>query len=285
MTTKVKEFLKVTLTIIGLFLFVSFIAFYTSIRPSKIISNLTPKQFGLNYENVSFKTKDNKLIRGWYIPSVSPSSKAMILLHGYPADKGDILPSRLFLHQKYNLLFFDFRYFGESEGSYSTVGRDEVLDVLAAIAFLQEKGIKEIGIWGFSMGGAVALMAAAKSPEVKVVIAEASYAQLDQMAYERFWMPILKYPLGFLLRFWGWIIFQSDMAKVSPVNAAKELKVPVLLMHSERDNVVSFKNALQIEKALKNNPRSQVIFWDNLYHGESPKDYQKTVTDFLEKYL
>ena len=70
------------------------------------------------YQDVSFRTADGLTLRGWHIPSVKTTGKNLILLHGYPADKGNILPALAFLHEDFNLLLFDFRYLGKSEGSY-----------------------------------------------------------------------------------------------------------------------------------------------------------------------
>ena len=92
--------------------------FYWAIRPLRIMSSITPSDFRVAYEDVSFRTQDNILLRGWFIPSSRPKAKTIIVLHGYPADKSNILPSRIFLHPFSNLLFIDFRYFGNSEGPY-----------------------------------------------------------------------------------------------------------------------------------------------------------------------
>jgi pimeloyl-ACP methyl ester carboxylesterase len=187
--------------------------FYWAIRPLRITSSITPTTFGVAYENISFRTKDHVLLKGWYIPSPNPRAKTIILLHGYPADKGNILPSRMFLHSDYNLLLFDFRYFGDSEGNYSTAGKNEVLDLLAAIDYLKYRGIDKVYVWGFSLGGAVALMAAEKTSAIQSVIAESSYARLDWMAYEYYPFPLLRYPLGELTRFWAWLFLNINTKK------------------------------------------------------------------------
>ena len=67
--------------------------FYFAVRPQKIVSAITPYDLGLPYEAVSFVAADGIEIRGWFVPHASLKKKAIILLHGYPADKGDILPS------------------------------------------------------------------------------------------------------------------------------------------------------------------------------------------------
>ena len=63
-----------------------------AIRPFKIISTVTPRDFGLAYENISFQTTDQVVIRGWFIKHPNPQAKTIIILHGYPADKGNLLP-------------------------------------------------------------------------------------------------------------------------------------------------------------------------------------------------
>jgi pimeloyl-ACP methyl ester carboxylesterase len=120
------------ISILMFLLMFSIIGFYLAIRPFRIISSYTPKTFGVAYEKIAFRTKDKITLRGWFIPNINPHAKTIILMHGYPADKGNILPGTIFLHQSYNLLYFDFRYLGESGGHFSTVGKNEVLDLLAA---------------------------------------------------------------------------------------------------------------------------------------------------------
>lgn len=285
MRQKYKDVALTVGMIIAFFVILSLWGFYWAIRPLKITTPITPAYFKLPFEKVEFQTQDKVTIRGWFIPNANPHAKAIILLHGYPADKGNILSSRLFLHKNFHLLFIDFRYLGESGGAYSTVGKNEVLDVLAAIQFLKQKGIHEIGIWGFSLGGAVALMTAPKAPEVKAIITESSYARLDKMAYAYFRIPLLKYPLGELLRLWGLIFLGYDIKKVSPMDSATSLNIPILIMHSKKDEVIPFENAKLLRKSLKNKHNVHFLIFDNLYHGEEPRDFQKIVEEFFDKNL
>lgn len=280
-----KDFILIIGIIITFFLVLSLIGFYFGVRPLRILSNETPANYGLKFENVAFKTQDNILIRGWYIPNPDPKAKTIILLHGYPADKGNILPSRIFLHKKFNLLFIDFRYFGESEGFYSTVGKKEVYDLLAALQFLHEKGINEVGVWGFSLGGAVAILAAEEASEIKAIVAESSFAELNKMATAYFRIPILKYPLAALLRLWGWLFLGYDVKQVSPVNSATKLKIPILFIHSRQDEVISFEHAEIFQKALDKKKNVQFLILDNARHGEEPGKLQKIVEEFFEKNL
>ncbi|GAB1543069.1 dienelactone hydrolase family protein [Scytonema sp. NUACC21] len=47
---------------------------------------------------------------------------------------------------------------------------ESTLDVLAGLIYLQDKGVKEVGLVGHSFGGAVVIQAAAQSPDIRTVI-------------------------------------------------------------------------------------------------------------------
>lgn len=277
--------IRIVIIALGFFFVTSLWGFYISIRPPKIVSSLTPKNLQLDYENVWFKTSDGLTLSGWFVPSKTETKKTLILLHGYPADKGDILPALSFLHKDYNLLLFDFRYLGESEGKYSTAGAKEVKDLLAAIQFLKSKAIEEVGVWGFSMGGAVALMSIKKAPEIKAVVSEASYASLAQMAAELFKIPGLRYPLAYLIGLWTKIFLGIDISNISPVKAVQNTTIPLLLIHSSTDAVIPFSHARILQKALEGNPRAEFWFHTGLAHGELDTEYQKRVADFFQRHL
>src|SRR3990167_8820037 len=98
----------ILLFLVGLSLY----GFYAAMHPVRMRTDITPAQYGVEYENVAFETADGISIRGWFIPAENLHAPAVILAHGYGGDMGDLLPSRIFLHNDYNLLFFDFRYFG-----------------------------------------------------------------------------------------------------------------------------------------------------------------------------
>lgn len=283
------KFIKLTLVIISVLIIYSSLfslwGFYQVTHPSVTRSKITPDQFGLKYENVSFLTKDNILIKGWYVPNSNPHAKAIILLHGYPYDKGDILPSRLFLHDNFHLLFIDFRYFGDSKGNYTTVGRNEVFDLLAAVNFLNKRGIHEIGVWGFSMGAAVAIMAGAQTPQIKAIVAEASYADLHMMLYEYYPVPFLRYFLAAFTRFWGVLFFHIDTKEVSPITDINKIKTPILLIHSRKDKSVPFQHAELFYNLLKEHPNVEFLFLKDTQHGTLLPDNQNQIKLFFEKKL
>lgn len=285
MSNGVHKRMYILAIIISFFIFTSLWGFYISVRPPKIHSPITPQDLGLDYEDISFVTSDNLTLRGWFLPSKASFAKTIILLHGYPADKGNILPALSFLNKGYNLLLFDFRYLGQSEGKYSTAGAKEVEDLRAAIKFLKARGIQEVGVWGFSMGGAVALMAAKDAPEIKAIISESSYASLSRMAPELYRLPVLRHMLGFLTELWARIFLGINVKEVSPQDRVKNLTLPILIIHSKNDKVIPFAEALLLQDALKNNPDAGFWFEKNLVHGQLGKEYEKRIEEFFGKNL
>lgn len=281
----VKMLWNILLGLVLFLLFTSLWGFYISIKPSKIVSSVTPKDLGLEYEDVTFTTSDGVKLSGWWIPAETPEAKTIVLLHGYPADKGDILPALSLLNEKYNLFLFDFRYLGQSEGKYSTAGAKETDDLSAAISFLKSRGINEVGVYGFSLGGAVALMTAPKVPEIKAIVSESSYARLDLMALELYRIPILRYPLAYLTGIWVKLFLEIDIKNISPIKSAQNLKIPILIIHSKNDEVIPFKNALLLWESLKNNPRAEFWFEENLTHGQLGREYEKRIEIFFLKNL
>ena len=259
----------------------SLLAIVISVRPPRINSTLDPSRLGLPFEAIELTTRDGVRLAGWWIPQ-DQADRVIIALHGYPADKGNILPVLASLHRDFNLLFIDFRYFGQSGGATTTAGAREVEDLSAAVAWATERGYTRIGVWGFSMGGAVALMGSARFEAIRAVVAQSSYSDLSRMVertFRIFW--IAKYPLAKLSELWVRLILGVDVSAVSPARSAAILKIPVLVVHSKQDSVIPFEDALRIREALVSNPKAEFWFEDDGVHGELPAGYDARIRDFF----
>jgi len=91
------------------------------------------------------------------------------MCHGWGDNKGELLAKTFFLNSVggFNLLYFDHRSHGESGGEYTTIGCLEVLDFQAAMAYLRQHRVhclRRLGVFGLSMGAAVALNFALRHP-------------------------------------------------------------------------------------------------------------------------
>jgi len=278
-------------------LLLSFWGFWQATHPPKITSSLTPNDLGWQFEAVTLETSDELELAVWFIPSYAKASegkptnkksdKAIVILHGYPADKGDLLNWASFLKNKYNLLFLDFRYFGKSEGSFTSFGYHERKDVLAAIKFLKEKGINEIGLMGFSFGASVALLTLPETNDVSAVVADTPFANLDLMGKTYYGnLPFLQKPLMALSKFWGRVIYGIDANEIASEKAVKKVQTPIFIIHSRQDETTLVENAQRLEKALKDNKKATVWIYERGRHGQiGGENYQEKILDFFEKNL
>ncbi len=135
---------------------------------------VTPRDQGFEYEKVSWVSDDGVTLSGWYIPSRNQA--AVILLHGYGANRTEMLDRAVALARHgYGVLLYDLRGHGESSPVLRTFGWLDVKDVSAALAFLQKRpdvDSTRVGILGFSIGGQIAIRAAAQMDTIKAVVGD-----------------------------------------------------------------------------------------------------------------
>jgi len=262
----------------------SFLIFYLSIKPGKWPMEFSPESFNLEYENVSFKTSDGLKLKGWFIPG--EGNKTIIVMHGYPTNKADVLPFSMFLLKKFNVFLFDFRSFGESQGSYTTAGFREVKDLDAAINYLKDrKDAKNIGALGFSLGGAVALIN--KNDDLNAIVVDSTYSNLNNMIesmYRSFYF--LKYPFVYMTKMYSKMFFGVYPKDVSPADGIKDIKKPVFIIHGKKDRQIPVNEAYILHEANKD---AKLWIVENADHGYTyalnKEEYEKRVLEFFEKHL
>ena len=171
-----------------------------------------PKKAGiLPIEPVTFPSRDGLKISGWFIPAENPIG-SVILCHGHPANRMEMLPRARTLHPAgFNILMFDFRSLGESEGKLCSIGLHETQDLQGAADYLlarPEMGDLKFGVYGVSMGGAVAILTAAKDERFAAVAAHGAFADLERAIIQRGRMilgplgPLFSAPTAYFGRRW-----------------------------------------------------------------------------------
>lgn len=266
------------------FLLASLLAFWIAVRPPRIAIPLDPRDFRLAVEDVTIIAADGVRLAAWLVPR--PGAPAVVLLHGYPAEKADMLPIAAALARYFTVLLVDQRYFGRSEGRATTLGDRERQDLTRAIDVLAARGYPAVGVFGFSLGGAVALLTAAEDPRIRVVAAYAPFADLSMLGRELYaWLFVLKYPFVGMLRVWSRVFLGRDITRPAPVEAAARLTIPVWLIASREDEQIPFRHAERLRAALAKNPRAEFEFMARGRHGELPPDFEARLARFFLLYL
>jgi dipeptidyl aminopeptidase/acylaminoacyl peptidase len=281
----------VALTLVPL-LILGVLGFATGIRPPRSVSSRTPADLGWAYEPVTLRTADGLAISGWFIPrDDQPGNRPVIIvLHGYPYDKANVLGVTPFLHRHYDLLLIDFRYFGKSEGQVTTLGHQEWQDVLAAVDYARGRGATSIGVWGFSLGGAVALLTLPHTESIAAVAADSAFSDLGAMVmdYYRF-LPLADRALAGLTELLARLFLGIAPSEVSPERAIAGTTTPILLIHSSSDSTIPVSHYHRLSRALANNAGADFWLLDRAAHGMSyasnQHDYETRVLGFFQRHL
>lgn len=276
------NWLRITGYVILFIALFSLLNFWLNTHPPKFRSKQTPTDQGLEFEKIRFKTKDSQMLAGWLIPG-KKNSPTIIVGHGYPFDKGNILPVAAFLHPNYTLFLFDFRSFGESEGNITTGGAREIEDFNAAVRYLKSR--KDVnhtfGAYGFSLSAATFIMA--DNPDIKAIVADSSYASIEDILGQLYWyFGPLKWPFVWMTELYGRIFLGIDAKKY-----VARVTVPTLLIHGGADSQIPVKNSQKIYSTNKDMAELWII--PGVDHGMSyavnPKEYKQRVKEFFAKNL
>lgn len=132
-------------------------------------AGLAPAIDALGGEVVRIRSRDGLRLSARWMASEPDGStwsgdphEAILLLHGW---SGSIAPDLVeyapFLRRTAGVLGLDFRGHGGSDDSPTTFGLREVDDVAGALAWLGERGIERVALFGTSLGGITAIAAVA----------------------------------------------------------------------------------------------------------------------------
>ena len=209
-------------------------------------------------EEVSFTSAGDSIrISGWFFKSASTTpAPAILLCHGIWTGRRECLPLALrFNNAGYNVLCFDFRAHGMSDGRFISVGHHETNDVLGALEYLASRSEVDrtrIGVIGFSMGAAASIQAAAKSNNVAALVADSSYASfLDAAKYSfRLVTRVPHFPIASMATAWAKWIVRVDASQLRPVDVIGRIAPrPVMIAHGALDEIVPVRHAHTLFKA------------------------------------
>ncbi|MBV9578950.1 MAG: alpha/beta hydrolase [Chloroflexi bacterium] len=212
-------------------------------------------------EEVSFPSAaDGIRLSGWYFRAADATPDAprpvIILCHGIWTGRRECLPLALrFQAAGYNVLTFDFRAHGLSDGRFTSVGHHETNDVLGAIEYVKDRpevDTARIGLVGFSMGAAAAIQATARSNDVAAVVADSAYASfLDAVRYSFHVVTrVPQFPLAPMAMRWAKWMVNVDAGKLRPIDVIGHISPrPLLIAHGELDEIVPVQHAHSLFQA------------------------------------
>ena len=255
----------------------------------------SPQSFGLAYEDVSFPSRfDGVLLKGWLLPG--EGERVIVVVNGgYQNridDSGSTLGmTRALVAEGYNVLLFDLRGRGESEGTGNTLCHAEE-DIGGAVDYVNSLGYRpeNICIMGFCSGAALSSIYVSRNNDIGALILDGCFTRVSTMVvreaesvgvsafFTRIFLPGLYVMSGLIY----------DYELVNPVDAVDDITCPILFIHEEYDEFITAEDNHELYRT-SDNPEDEIweVIGSEHSHGflTGPEEYIEKVTGFLERVL
>jgi pimeloyl-ACP methyl ester carboxylesterase len=191
------------------------------------------------YKYLDINTSDG--VKLSVIKYISPlkAKGTVLFLHGN-ADNITQLPFALlnFVKEGYDLVFLDYRGYGKSTGSPSPKGLN--LDIQATINYLSKKSSKNLYIYAQSIGGTSLLGALNQinKNNIKAIVTEGSFLSYKQLSDAT----------GISIPFTDY----KELELYAPISSDKNTTIPLMLIHSESDEIIPYSQGLALAKYFVN---------------------------------
>jgi fermentation-respiration switch protein FrsA (DUF1100 family) len=235
-------------------------------RPDPVAADRAAAGLAEQMVDVAIATTDGLTLTSWWAPPVRPDRRTIVYLHGNAGHRGGrAVRIRDYLAAGYGVLLVGYRGYGGNPGQPTEAGLYD--DARANLAFLGSENVRpeQTVLFGESLGTAVAIQMATEQP-ILALILEAPLASVLHSARARY--PLFAF--DFLVR-----------DKFNSLRKIGKVKVPLLLVHGEKDRTTSVRFGRMIYDAANEPKRAHFIAEaghnDLVEHG-----LPKAVTEFLD---
>lgn len=265
---------------------------YAILQPPRINESISPEKLGLKSEPLNLKTNDAVELNGYWIKSELDTAKGIIILiHGIGGCKEHFLGLSKELSKKgIESIVFDERAHGKSGGQFCTYGFKEKRDISQIVDKIKaQRPNLPIGIWGNSLGGAIAIQALELDERIEFGIIESTFTTLNTIVFD-YKKRILK---GI-----GWKVLSDfalkrageiagfDPQKIRPIESIKHIEQSIFIAHGNADKNISYKYGQQLFDNLKTKDKQFILVEGGGHFDLFDKggiDYKNKIMDFIER--
>jgi alpha-beta hydrolase superfamily lysophospholipase len=242
-------------------------------------------------KTIPLRSQEGELFDVWVLEPPDPHG-VVVACHGYFANHVQVMGIAEGLCDRgYAVLAFDLRGHGSRPGP-CTFGVNEAEDVGVMLRWIRHQPALSqlpVGLFGLSLGGAVACQAAVRHPDCSAIVVDSAYAHLFPVLARRirreYHLPALP---------WAWITWwgvqaavRRDLSRLDPARMASRSSLPLLVIHGEEDESVTVDNARALSASWQG-PREQWIE-PRIGHvgmfAHDPAGYCNRVAAFFDRWL
>jgi fermentation-respiration switch protein FrsA (DUF1100 family) len=242
---------------------------------------IDPDRVGLHPDLVKYPSLNGKELTALYFKTDQKPKGTIVHFHGNFGNMSNHFPLALFLNKYgYDVMAFDYEGYGASEGHPTPqhIVDDGIATVRYAAAHLRP-GAAGVAAFGQSLGGAAAIVVAAKEPLVKAAVIEAAFARHAEMAramLKRHWFLWPLYPIAPL--------FMNH--SLDPIKFVAQISPrPIFFIHGDRDTIVPVTMSKELfDKAAQPKKLWIVPGADHLgVRKQEGKHYEEEIAGFFDQ--
>lgn len=230
-------------------------------------------------------SSDGGYLEVWRVDPEKPSRGTVIFAHGWGRNRGRMVSrARYFGRWGFTTVIHSARDHGKSSRRRFMNAVKFAEDIETVLKWVDTPVI----VYGHSAGAGGAIIAASRNQDkIRLLFLEACYddTQKALLSLYRWVNPVFGIVFGPMIIFWMNLFYGNKLAAVSPARLAPSLKMPVMMIHGEKDRRFPLEFALRLKNSFTS---EKIAFYvaRGVGHSDSSQTpgYRTAVKSFLDRY-
>ncbi|MGL4736900.1 MAG: alpha/beta hydrolase [Cellulosilyticaceae bacterium] len=228
-------------------------------------------------------------LQGYLFESPNPSSRVVIISHGYTGNHYITLPFvPVYWSMGFHVLLIEMRGHGMSEGKRASYGYYESQDLgcwVDKMKLYYGERVK-VALHGQSMGAAASLIYIESHWDIQFVVADCSYSDSEELLGHQIQTVGNLPPALFVPALKQLMVRQAgyNLAEASPIRSSEHSPVPIMFVHGDQDEIIPYHMSQEMYD-VRNHPKDKLLIIKGAKHVEAypvaPEQYVQALQEFI----